>query len=86
MDTIAMPEAMSRAVAAARLAADDLSAAEALVAAMRGWDATELAEYRTAVLAELAALGDRPVAGFLAVELTALCAVAGDLPQPRVPA
>lgn len=78
MDTIAMPDALSRAVAAAHLTVDDLPAAEALIAAMRGWEAAELAEYRTAVLTELAALGDRPVSGFLAVEIAALCAVTGD--------
>jgi hypothetical protein len=87
MDTIATPLDLSRAIAAAeRLAADDRSAAEALIAAMSGWDATELAEYRTAVLAELAALGDRPVDGFLAVEVAALCAVEVGEPRPVVPA
>jgi hypothetical protein len=55
-----------------RLPAVDVRAAEALVAAMSGWDANELATYRSAVLDEIAAHGDRPVSGFLAVELTAL--------------
>jgi hypothetical protein len=55
-----------------RLAAVDVRAAEALVAAMSGWEASELATYKSAVLEELAAHGDKPVSGFLAVELTAL--------------
>ncbi len=54
------------------LTEEDLSAAEALADAMSGWKAGELAAYRSAVEAELAALGRSPVHGFLAVELAAL--------------
>ena len=60
---------------ASRLPAADLPAAEALAAAMAGWGAAELADYRAAVLAEAAALGGRPAGGFLAVELAALVTV-----------
>lgn len=54
------------------LTEEDLSAAEALADAMSGWNAGELATYRSAVEEELAALGRAPVHGFLAVELAAL--------------
>lgn len=50
----------------------DVSAAEALVAAMRDWDGADLATYRDSVLAEVAALGVRTPTGFLAAELAAL--------------
>lgn len=54
------------------LTEEDLSAAEALADAMSGWKAGELAAYRSAVEAELAALGAAPIHGFLAVEVAAL--------------
>jgi hypothetical protein len=62
-------------VTCAPLADGDSRAAEALVAAMVGWEAAELAAYREAVLAEVAALGNRPPHGFLAAEIAALSAV-----------
>ena len=55
----------------------DRPAAEALAAAMAGWSPGELADYRAAVLAEVAARDRRPVDGFLAVEVAALLAVGG---------
>lgn len=55
----------------------DRPAAEALVATMAGWDASELEAYRTSVIADLSALGKGRVGGFLAVELAALSAVDG---------
>ncbi len=61
------------------LTEDDLSAAEALADAMSGWKATELAAYRTAVEAELAALGANQLHGFLAVEVAALQVVGAPL-------
>jgi len=54
----------------------DVRAAEALATAMAGWDAAEVAAYRESVLAEVAALGDRPLRGFLAAEVAALTAIA----------
>jgi hypothetical protein len=60
---------------AGQLGYDDVFAAEALISAMAGWDEAELAEYRQAVLSELAARGNRPLEGFLAVEVVALCVV-----------
>ena len=59
-----------------RLPDDDQPAAEALAATMSRWTAADLAAYRAAVLDEVAALASRPVRGFLAVEVTALLAVA----------
>ena len=52
----------------------DVPAAEALVAAMAGWHAADLAAYRESVLAEARRFG-RPPRGFLAVELAALARV-----------
>ena len=52
----------------------DSRAAAALAEAMAGWTSEDLAVYRAAVEAELAALGDRSATGFLAVEAAALAA------------
>ena len=57
-----------------RLPAADQSAAEALVAAMAGWNAADLAAYRASVLEECARRCGQ-AEGFLAVELAALAAV-----------
>jgi len=62
------------------LSVDDRGAAEALVATMARWEEAELADYRASVLADLAALGDRPVRGFLAAEIAALTALDPGLP------
>ena len=53
----------------------DRSAAEALAAAMSGWDAAELAAYRASVLEECERLRGGRADGFLAAELAALAAV-----------
>ena len=55
----------------------DVPAAEALVAAMAGWHAADLAAYRASVLDEVAKIqrSGRPARGFLAVELAALAQV-----------
>ena len=58
-----------------RLPSDDLPAVEALAATMAGWGPADLELYREAVLDEVAALGRRPVAGFLAIEVAALLSV-----------
>ena len=77
METTAAPTGFAHLVGGVgQLPADDLPAAEALAAAMCGWDAAHLATYRDAVLEEVAALKGRPVRGFLAVEMAALSAVA----------
>ncbi|HEU5434494.1 MAG TPA: hypothetical protein VFU81_22670 [Thermomicrobiales bacterium] len=54
----------------------DDAAVEALSATMRTWRADQIADYEASVLDEVAALGGRPVSGFLAVELAALATVA----------
>ena len=61
----------------AKLPAADVPAAEALVAAMSGWRAADLAAYRDLVLqeAERVERAGRPARGFLAVELAALAQV-----------
>ncbi len=53
----------------------DDAAVEALCATMRTWRPDQIADYQDAVLDEVAALGGRPVSGFLAVELAALATV-----------
>jgi hypothetical protein len=53
----------------------DDAAVDALCAAMRTWQPDQIADYEAAVLDEVAALGGRPVSGFLAVELAALATV-----------
>ena len=53
----------------------DDAAVEALSATMRTWRPDQIADYQDAVLDEVAALGGRPVSGFLAVEVAALAAV-----------
>ena len=50
----------------------DLHAAEALAAAMTGWDDDEVECYREAVAAEVARLGAAAPDGFLAAEVLAL--------------
>lgn len=50
----------------------DLHAAEALAAAMAGWDADEMASYREAVSQEVERLGTVAPDGFLAAEVLAL--------------
>jgi hypothetical protein len=54
----------------------DDAAVEALSATMRTWRPDQIADYEASVLDEVAALGGRPVSGFLAVELAALATVA----------
>ena len=78
MNVIATPEdrVVDRPSAALeRLPVPDLSAVEALAAAMADWDTADLVAYRSSVLDELAKLGGRQPRGFLAVELAALSAV-----------
>ncbi|HET7093094.1 MAG TPA: hypothetical protein VFI22_06445 [Thermomicrobiales bacterium] len=53
----------------------DDAAVEALSATMRTWRPDQIADYEASVLDEVAALGGRPVSGFLAVELAALATV-----------
>jgi hypothetical protein len=53
----------------------DDAAVDALSATMRTWRPDQIADYEAAVLDEVAALGGRPVSGFLAVDLAALATV-----------
>jgi hypothetical protein len=77
MDTTASYEEMVPLLTGVgRLPAADRSAAEALVAAMAGWTAADLASYRASVLEEAAQVGGQ-ARGFLAVELAALAVVGG---------
>ncbi len=72
MDTAEPFGLLAHACSRAEFRPPDIPAADALAAAMRSWAAEEIAEYRAAVLDELANLGDQPPTGFLAAELAAL--------------
>ena len=67
---------LAAAAAALDPAAVDREALRALVETMRTWDADQVAMYREATVAAVAALGKRPLGGFLAAEVLALAATA----------
>ncbi len=70
-DVGAETDALVRAAGATH-APTDLQAAEALAAAMAGWDADDVTCYREAVALEVERLGAAPADGFLAAEVLAL--------------
>lgn len=82
MDRWTSPITLSRALTAIEGSEPDRAAVEALVAAMHGWQADQLADYRAAVLDEVAGLRGRPVRGFLAVEVLALVSAGEHRPLP----